>query len=170
MRLDRLLLLLLYLAHILAILIVLHGLGAHVHAFAVLTHGEVGLSLADVGADEVGVALNGLVAVLDSAGERQQLDEAGGAVRVAARVVRRALDHLAIGFHRGRPVGFFELGVAELARFFGFSRADVGLFLSGYPGLFGGTEFRKNFWGPVLSQGALIVEDSVRKIAKLFVG
>jgi hypothetical protein len=169
LRLQRLALLLLDLAGVLATLVVLHGLRAHVDALAVLLHDEVGLGLAQVGADELGVELERLVAVVDGRGERQQLDVAGGAVRVAARVLGRPLDHLSVRLHRGGPVGLLELGVAQLACLLGFLWVDVGLLLLLDLGLLGCAQLGQDFGCAVLGLGLLVVGDGVGEVAQLLV-
>lgn len=112
LSLKRLLLLLLNLSLVGAILIVLLCFGADIQALVVLLHGKESLSLSQVGSDELGVSLDGLVTVLDCLRERHQLDQGGRAVAVAAVVIRRTLGHLRVGLDRAGPVSFLELLVA----------------------------------------------------------
>lgn len=86
--------------------------GADIQALVVLLHSEESLSLSQVGSDELGVSLDGLVTVLDCLGERHQLDQGGCAVAVAAVVIRSTLRHLGVGLNRAGPVSFLELLVA----------------------------------------------------------
>ena len=63
--LQRLLALLLNLARVLAVRVVLRGSRAHVQALVVFLHREQRLGFAQVGANEFGIAADGLVAVVD---------------------------------------------------------------------------------------------------------
>jgi len=80
LRLNSLLLLLLNLTGILAIGIAHGCFVANVHTLVVLSHGKQCLRLAEICADELGIVLDGHVAVLDGRREREQLDEASGAI------------------------------------------------------------------------------------------
>ena len=168
--LQRLLLLLLDLARVGAALVLLQRLRADVETLAVLAHAKVGLRLSQIGADELRITLDGLVAVLHGAGEGQQLDEGGGSVAVSAGVVGRALDHLAVGFHSAGPVGFLELLVALFAGFLGLGGVDVGLLLVVDLRLFGGAELGEEFGRAVLGERLLVVGDGVGEVAELLVG
>ena len=146
------------------------GLGAGVDALRVLAHAEVGLCLADVGADEGGVDLDGLVAVVDGAGELEELDEGGGAVAVAAGVLGRALDHLAVRGDGAGEVGVLELLVALLTRLLGLGRVDVS-----QPGLLGlpllsGAELVQDIGCAVLSEGLVEILDGIGHVALALVG
>ena len=148
----------------------LHRLRARVHALAVLLHRKVRLCLAQVGADELRIALDRLVAVGHRSRESHQLDQRGGAVGEAPWVVGRALRHLRVRLHRARPVGFFELLVAELARLVRFLRADVRLLFGCNLRFLGGAELVKDIGGAVFGERFLVVRDGEREIAELLVG
>ncbi|KAK2025424.1 hypothetical protein LX32DRAFT_60427 [Colletotrichum zoysiae] len=152
------------------LLVDLGGLGAGVDGLGVLAHAVEGLGLADVGADEGRVLLDGGVAVLDGAGELEQLDEGGGAVAVAPGVVGRALDHLRVGGDGAGPVALLELLVAVLAGLLGLGGVDVGQ--AGLLDLvaLGGAQLGVDLGGAVLRQGLFVVLDGQLEVALLLVG
>jgi hypothetical protein len=162
-------LLLLDLTSVLATLVVLHGLGARVDALVVLLHDKVGLGLAQVRADELDVALDGLVAVLDRRGEGEQLDEASSAVRVSSGVIGRALDHLAVGLNSSRPVCLLELGIAELTGLLCLLWVDVRVTLCLDLGLLCCTKLCENLGCAVLSLSLLIKQNCVGEVVLLLV-
>jgi hypothetical protein len=53
---------------------------AYIGTLAVFTHGEICLSFSQIRSDEVRVALDGFVAVLNGGRKLKKLDETGGAV------------------------------------------------------------------------------------------
>lgn len=157
-------LLLLNLTGVLAV-VVHHGLCAHVHALAVLFHDKVGLSLAQVRADELGVELESLVAVLNGRWESEKLDVAGSAVGVSSWVLRRALDHLRVGLDSCGPVCLLELGISKLASLLGLLRVDVRLPILLDLRLLCCSEFSENFRCAVFRLGFLVESDGVGKVA-----
>jgi len=56
------------------------------------------LRFPQVSFDEFGITPDRFVAVLNCRGERKQLDEGGGAIAVASRVIRRAFREFGICF------------------------------------------------------------------------
>jgi hypothetical protein len=169
LRLQGLLLLLLNLPRILTALVMLGRFSAHVETLVVLTHGKVSLSLPQVRANEAGVPLDGIVAILHSGWEAKQLDVACGSVGVAAWVLRSAFDHLGVGFYSCGPVCLLELLIAEFAGLFCLCRVNVGVSFHGDLRLLSSTELGEDIWGAMLRQGALVVVDGVWKVSQLLV-
>ena len=149
--------------------VVFVGFVADVDAFAVLLHGEEGLCFAEVSADEVGVFLDGGLAVRDRGGEGHEFDESCCTIGVASRIVGGSFRHFRVRFHGCRPVGLFEVLAAEFAGFLGEVGADVGFLRGDYLSFFGGAEFVEDVGCAVLGQRFLVVGDGGGEVIEFFV-
>lgn len=150
-------------------IVVLGRFRAGVKSLVVLLHGDQGLGLAHVGADELGVALGGLVAVLNSLREGHQLDEGGSPVGEAAGVLGRPLDHLSEGLDGTRPVRLLELLLTQFTGLLGLGGVNVGLLLGLVLGLLGVAQLSQDVGCAVLSERLVVVLDGLGKVAQLLV-
>ena len=146
------------------------GFSAGVNGLAVLAHAEVDLSPADVGTDELGVLLDGHVAVLKSAGELEELHESGSTVAVATGILRSTLNHLRVGSNGAGPVHLLELLVTLLASLLGLDGVDVGLAGGLNLVALSGAHLVDNIGGTVLAQTLVVEVDSVGQVTLLLVG
>lgn len=168
LSLQALLLLLVDLASVGAI-IVLGSFRAGIQSLVVLLHGDQGLGLAHVGADELGVTLGGLVAVLNGLREGHQLDEGGSTVGVTAGVLGRPLDHLGESLDGTRPVSLLELLLSQFTGLLGLGGVNVGLLLGLGLGLLGVAQLSQDIGCAVLSERLVVVLDGLGKVAQLLV-
>lgn len=148
----------------------LAGFGAGVNALAVLAHAEVDLSLADVSTDELGVLLDGRLAVLKGAGELEELHESSSTVAVAAGVIRSTLDHLGVGSNGAGPVHLLELLVTLLTSLLSLDGVNVGLAGSLDLVALSRAHLADDFRGTVLAQTLVVVFNRIGKITHLLVG
>jgi hypothetical protein len=155
-------LLLINLSRILTVFIMLHSLHTDIQTLVVLSHGKVRLRLSEIRSNELWIPFDGFVAVIHRRREAQQLDEARCSIGVASRILRGTLDHLGIGFDCSRPVGIFELLVAQLASLLGLFRINVRFLFGLDVSLFRGAELGQNVGRAMLGKGALVIGYSVR--------
>lgn len=148
---DGFLLLLIDFAGILPTLVVLVGGVACVEALVVLAHGKEGLRFSQICANELRVAGNCFVAVLDSAGESEELNKACGPIRISTSVLRSALDHFGVCFDGSRPISFLEFGIAQLSGLFCCFWANVSVLFGLNLCLLCRTEFGEYVRGAMLS-------------------
>lgn len=149
--------------------VLLCGFRAGIQGLAVFLHGNQSLRLADIGADELGVTADSLVAILNSLRESHKLDEGSGTVRESPGVVRSTLGHLGKGINGTRPVRLLELLLAELASLFCLGGVDVRFFLGLVLGLFCVTELGEGVGSAVFGEGFVVVFNSLCVITELLV-
>lgn len=152
LRLQGLLLLLFNLAGVLSFRVVLPGLLEDVQDPIVLLHGLQSLGLADIGADELGITLEGIITVLHSLRESHELNKSSSTVGETTGVVRSALCHFCEGINCTRPVSFLELLLAQFAGLLSLGRVNVCITLGLDLGLLGIAELRKDIRCAVLGE------------------
>lgn len=170
---ESLLLLLLNLTRVGAVVVLVVdfvGFGAGVNGLAVLTHAEVDLSLADVGTDELGVLLDGHVAVLKGAGELEELHESSSTVAVATGILRGTLDHLRVSSNGAGPVHLLELLVTLLTSLLGLDGVDVGLAGGLDLVAFSGAHLVEDIRGTVLAQTLVVEVNRIGEVTLLLIG
>ena len=155
-------LLLLNLSLVLPANIMLHRLGADIETLVVLLHRKVGLGFAQISSDEVGISLDGFVAVGNRTGKSHELDESGGTIRKASRVFGGSFGPLGVCCYRTWPVCLLEFLIAEFSSFIGFFRTDIGFLLGDNLCFFGSAKFAEDLGRSVFSERPLVRIDCLR--------
>ena len=155
---------------VLPILVMQSGLRTNIDTLAVFAHSEVCLRLSQICSDEVRIALDSLVAILNRGWKFEEFDEAGSTVRVSSRVFGRPLDHLRVCLNCSGPVCLLEFGITKFASLLCLFWADVGFLLGCDLGLLRCTKLSKDFGRAVFCLRLLVVENGVSEITQLLVG